>query len=149
MLQRCSQATLNARFNSAHVHVSYAGSWVRDALRDPTCASWVATADTAIVGMASACHQDGKAEVALLVEDKWQRRGVGGELLRRLVATERERGTTNLGATMAAERLVVARSLSRKAGVELRCTIARGEAEITAELARGARGDIRVSDACG
>lgn len=46
---------------------------------------------------------DGEAEIAVLVEDAWQRRGLGRELTARLGALARERGIRTFSGTMLAE----------------------------------------------
>ncbi len=47
-----------------------------------------------IVALGHLLWDGDEAEAALLVEDSWQRRGVGAGLLRRLVSTARELGRT-------------------------------------------------------
>ncbi|MER5466598.1 GNAT family N-acetyltransferase [Streptomyces sp. NPDC002668] len=61
-------------------------------------------------------NQYGGAEVALLVEDTWQRRGIGSLMLRRLADQARERGVTTLVATMAAEHRWLLRAMSNILG---------------------------------
>jgi GNAT superfamily N-acetyltransferase len=57
----------------------------------------VAAADREVVGVASlsAC-EDGVVEVALLVEDGWQRRGLGTRLLSQAARRARGRGATEV-----------------------------------------------------
>lgn len=66
-----------------------------------------------IVAMANLVAEGAMAEVALLVEDTWQRRGVGGALLRRLVAHALEAGYAALVAYTQADNVGMLRSLDR------------------------------------
>jgi GNAT superfamily N-acetyltransferase len=67
-----------------------------------------------VVGIAEAHHgRDGVAEVAVLVEDAWQGRGVGTELFRSLLGGERRRGTRRVRATVMTEHGWLLRRLAR------------------------------------
>jgi GNAT superfamily N-acetyltransferase len=66
-----------------------------------------------VVAMASLVPEGPMAEVALLVEDAWQRRGVGGALMRRLVAYAGRAGFAALVAHAYAENLALLRVLHR------------------------------------
>jgi len=84
MLARCSDHSRYRRF--------LAGSrfWPRRYLTDALSGraghiALVAEVDGAVVALASAVVDDGTAELGLLVEDAYQRRGIGGRLLRVLV----------------------------------------------------------------
>jgi GNAT superfamily N-acetyltransferase len=63
--------------------------------------------------------QDGRWDFAVVVADAWQRRGVGGALLRRLLSAARAAGVTTMsGITLAENRAMVA--LARKLGFAAR-----------------------------
>lgn len=67
-----------------------------------------------IVGVAEA-HPDGNgtSEIAVVVEDEWQRQGIGSRLLSALIVNQRSRGVTAFGATVLAEDAWVLRLLTR------------------------------------
>ena len=66
-----------------------------------------------VVAMANLVAEGAMAEVALLVEDGWQRRGVGGALIRRLVAYAGRAGHAALVAHAYADNLGLLRVLHR------------------------------------
>lgn len=66
-----------------------------------------------VVAMANLVPEGAVAEVALLVEDGWQRRGLGGALMRRLVAYASRGGCAALVAHAYAENLGLLRVLHR------------------------------------
>jgi acetyltransferase len=74
-------------------------------------------------------HDD--AEFSLLVRDDWQRRGLGTELLRRIVDVARREGVGRVTATMLPDNHAMMRIASR-VGFEVRCEP--GDAEATALL---------------
>ncbi|HUA66615.1 MAG TPA: bifunctional acetate--CoA ligase family protein/GNAT family N-acetyltransferase [Alphaproteobacteria bacterium] len=55
------------------------------------------------VGRLSKLHSRNEAEFALLVSDRWQRRGLGSELMRRLVAVARAEKLSHLSAIVQSE----------------------------------------------
>jgi acetyltransferase len=59
------------------------------------------------------------AEFAILVSDAWQHRGLGKELLRRLVAIGRSEGASTITASILPDNLDMQR-VCRKVGFELR-----------------------------
>jgi acetyltransferase len=71
------------------------------------------------------------AEFALLVRDDWQHRGLGTELLRRIVDVARREGVARVTATMLPDNHAMMRIASRL-GFEVRCEP--GDAEATALL---------------
>ena len=75
----------------------------------------------------------GVAELAVMVRDDEQRRGVGALLLRRLIALARWRDVRVLRATLQAENWA-ARHLLRKLGLSYRTEIQHGELTAWAEL---------------
>jgi acetyltransferase len=71
------------------------------------------------VGRLSKIPGEGSAEFAILVSDAWQHRGLGTELLRRLVAIGRSEGVTAITASILPDNLEMQRVCS-KVGFDLR-----------------------------
>ncbi|MFF4383801.1 GNAT family N-acetyltransferase [Kitasatospora sp. NPDC001547] len=90
MHDRCSPAALRQRY---HGPVRDAGRYL-DHLLDPRHGrSYAVTApDGRVVALGHLMWDDDEAELAVLVEDAWQRRGLGLALLRRLSAAARAAG---------------------------------------------------------
>lgn len=90
MHDRCSQRTLGLRY---HGPVADADRYL-DHLLSPRFGRTLAvqTASGKLVALGHLLWDGDETEVALLVEDDWQRRGIGSELLRRLVALAVEAG---------------------------------------------------------
>jgi GNAT superfamily N-acetyltransferase len=112
MFRRCSPATLQRRFHApaAHPPARYL-DWV---LQAPSAAHLALVARTGdhVIGLAEAHRgRDGVAEVAVVVEDTWQRRGVGTELFRALLRSERQLGATRVRATVLTEHAWLPRRL--------------------------------------
>jgi acetyltransferase len=84
------------------------------------------------VGRLSKLHGRNEAEFALLVSDSWQRRGLGSQLLKRLVQVGRDEKLTRITATMLADNREM-QQIARKAGfkVEHRPTGNEYHAELT------------------
>ncbi|MBE4739242.1 MULTISPECIES: GNAT family N-acetyltransferase [Streptomyces] len=83
MHERCSARTLTMRY---HGPVGDADRYLKHLL-SPSFGRTLAvqTASGRLVGLGHLLWDGDETEIALLVEDEWQRRGIGGELLRRLV----------------------------------------------------------------
>jgi RimJ/RimL family protein N-acetyltransferase len=71
------------------------------------------TGDEQVVAMANLLAEGDLGEVALLVEDAWQRRGIGTTLLRRLVAYAARTGFGALVAHARADNTAIQRTLER------------------------------------
>ena len=100
---RCSFDTLYRRF-----HGATGAPLRRELARAATSAdghrSWVAVAGGQVRGVATlAVGRSGQAEVAFLVEDAWQRRGLGRALARRVGAEARGAGHDGLSALVLAD----------------------------------------------
>ncbi|MFJ5899084.1 GNAT family N-acetyltransferase [Streptomyces sp. NPDC093064] len=131
MQARCSARTLGLRY---HGPVGDADRYL-DHLLSPRFGRTLAarTASGRIVGLGHLLWDGDETEVALLVEDAWQRRGVGGELLGRLVAMAVEAGCASVYAvTQAANTGMVA--AMRDLGLPLDFQIEEGTVVITARL---------------
>ncbi|MET8541355.1 GNAT family N-acetyltransferase [Kitasatospora sp. NPDC004799] len=87
---RCSPASLRLRY---HGPVRDAGRYLDHLLDARHGRSYAVTApDGRIVALGHLMWDDGEAELAVLVEDAWQRRGLGLAVLRRLSAAARAAG---------------------------------------------------------
>lgn len=71
------------------------------------------TADGQVVAMASLLAEGELGEISVLVDDSWQRRGLGTTLLRRLAAWAEREGFAALIAHAAADNVAVLRTLRR------------------------------------
>jgi GNAT superfamily N-acetyltransferase len=131
MHQRCSPATLGQRY---HGPVGDADRYL-DHLLSPRFGRTLAayTASGRLVALGHLLWDGDETEVALIVEDGWQRRGIGGELLRRLVAMAAETGSGCVYAvTQSANTGMVA--VMRALGLPLDYQIEQGTLVITAQL---------------
>ncbi|WP_437067359.1 GNAT family N-acetyltransferase [Streptomyces sp. enrichment culture] len=132
MHERCSSQTLSMRY---HGPVKDADRYLNHLL-SPRFGRTIAarTASGRIVGLGHLLWDGDETEIALLVEDTWQRRGIGRELLGRLVAMAAEAGCDSVYAvTKAANTGMVA--AMRGLGLPLDYQIEEGTLVITARLA--------------
>ncbi|MBY8883251.1 GNAT family N-acetyltransferase [Streptomyces sp. PTM05] len=140
MHDRCSSTTLNRRY---HGPVGDAERYLAHLLsprHGRTLA--VETASGRLVALGHLLWDGDETEVALLVEDEWQGRGIGAELLRRLVALAREGGAGAVYAvTKAANTPMVA--AMRGLGLALDFQVEDGTLVITATL-RGQGASVPV-----
>lgn len=133
MFQRCSPATVFRRFHGqvrafprAYLDEALAGS---DAHYAVVCYSGCEA-----VALAS-CRtgEPGSAELGILIEDAWQRRGLGGTLLGELVAHAAGHGIQTLRAQMLTEQGWIIKMLARHG--TWTSAFARGVRDVTLELA--------------
>ncbi|MEU6811337.1 GNAT family N-acetyltransferase [Streptomyces sp. NPDC046831] len=131
MHERCSARTLAMRY---HGPVGDADRYLRHLL-SPRFGRTLAvrTASGRIVGLGHLLWDGDETEVALLVEDEWQRRGVGAELLRRLVAMAVEAGCDSVYAVTQASNTGMVAAM-RGLGLPLDYQIEEGVLVITARL---------------
>lgn len=131
MHERCSQRTLGMRYHGP----------VRDAdrylthLLSPRFGRTLAvqTASGRIVGIGHLLWDGDETEIALLVEDDWQRRGIGSELLGRLVTMAIEAGCESVYAVTQASNTGMVAAM-RGLGLPLDYQIEEGTLVITARL---------------
>jgi GNAT superfamily N-acetyltransferase len=113
MLRRCSPLTRFQRFHGITDGVSYFTQSLTGAARraESIYGAWVAGG---CVGVGSLHVYDRvRAEIAVLVEDDWQRRGVGSALVAALAGKARQSGLTGLRAEVLTENWFVPPALSR------------------------------------
>lgn len=131
MHSRCSARTLGLRY---HGPVDDADRYLDHLLGARFGRTLAArTASGRVVGLGHLLWDGDETEVALLVEDEWQRRGIGGELLGRLVAMAVEAGSTSVYAvTQASDTGMVA--TMRGLGLPLDYQVEEGTLVISARL---------------
>ncbi|MFC4504767.1 MULTISPECIES: GNAT family N-acetyltransferase [Streptomyces] len=139
MHERCSTRTLGLRY---HGPVGDADRYLNHLL-SPRFGRTLAvqTPSGRIVGLGHLLWDGDETEVALLVEDQWQRRGIGAELLGRLVAMAVEAGCASVYAvTQSANTGMVA--AMRGLGLPLDYQIEEGTLVITARLEQEAAEEV-------
>ncbi|MFI6087630.1 GNAT family N-acetyltransferase [Streptomyces sp. NPDC051218] len=131
MHDRCSQRTLGMRY---HGPVRDADRYLNHLL-SPRFGRTLAvrTASGRIVGIGHLLWDGDETEVALLVEDDWQRRGIGTELLGRLVSMAVEAGCESVYAVTQASNTGMVAAM-RGLGLPLDYQIEEGTLVITARL---------------
>ena len=90
MLARCSRATLFHRFHGLTDGVAYFGALLRDGPVQQTLLAWYGST---CVGVATlGVGATGVVDLGVLVEDAWQRRGIGTQLTASLLDGARAEG---------------------------------------------------------
>ncbi|MEV7175498.1 GNAT family N-acetyltransferase [Kitasatospora sp. NPDC093679] len=135
MHRRCSSDTLRKRY---HGPVKDADRYLEHLL-DPRHGQTLAVedADGRIVALAHLMWDDDGAEVALLVEDDWQRQGLGVDLLRRMAALALEAGVATVYAVTHSSNTGLI-STMRRLSAPLDYQVEDGTLVITAHLAEAA-----------
>ncbi|MER6331649.1 GNAT family N-acetyltransferase [Streptomyces sp. NPDC001034] len=132
MHERCSARTLSLRY---HGPVGDADRYLNHLLSPRFGRTLAAqTPSGRIVGLGHLLWDGDETEVALLVEDDWQRRGVGAELLRRLVGLAREAHCDSVYAVTQASNTGMVAAM-RGLGLPLDYQVEEGTLVITARLA--------------
>ncbi|MFF7533404.1 GNAT family N-acetyltransferase [Streptomyces bobili] len=131
MHERCSSRTLSMRY---HGPVGDADRYLNHLL-SPRFGRTLAvrTPSGRIVGLGHLLWDGDETEVALLVEDEWQRRGIGAELLGRLVAMALEAGCESVYAVTQASNTGMVAAM-RGLDLPLDYQIEEGTLVITARL---------------
>ena len=116
MALRCSAASLYGRFLMVVTPDTAASMLVAGVASDSTT-WWLAEVGRRGVGIgATHMFDDGSAEISLLVEDGWQRRGVATGLLPDLVEEARVRHAPHIWVTALGERVPIIRKLAEGVG---------------------------------
>lgn len=137
---RCSERTLSLRY---HGPVADADRYLGHLLSPRFGRTLAATtASGRLVALGHLLWDGDETEVALLIEDDWQRRGIGSELLRRLVALAVEARCDSVYAVTQASNTGMVAAM-RGLGLPLDYQIEEGTLVITARLAT-AEADPRV-----
>ncbi|MDQ0778832.1 N-acetylglutamate synthase-like GNAT family acetyltransferase [Streptomyces aurantiacus] len=131
MHERCSQRTLRLRY---HGPVGDADKYLKHLL-SPHFGRTLAvqTASGRVVGLGHLLWDGDETEIALLVEDEWQRRGIGGELIGRLVAMAVEAGCESVYAVTQSSNTGMVAAM-RGLGLPLDYQVEEGTLVITARL---------------
>jgi GNAT superfamily N-acetyltransferase len=137
MHERCSKTTLAQRY---HGPVNEAHRYLRHLLSPRFGRTLAArTASGKLVALGHLLWDGDETEVALVVEDDWQHRGIGSELLRRLARLARDAGSTDIYAVTQASNTAMVAAM-RKLGMPLDHQVEDRTLVITARLtADGAR----------
>ncbi|RII13950.1 hypothetical protein DSC45_21855 [Streptomyces sp. YIM 130001] len=130
--QRCSKRTLSLRY---HGPGGDADRYLNHLLSPRFGRTLAArTASGRMVALGHLLWDGDETEVALLVEDDWQRRGIGRELLGKLVALALETGSTSVYAVTQAQNTAMVASM-RALELPLDYQVEEGTLVITARLA--------------
>ncbi|WP_156723710.1 GNAT family N-acetyltransferase [Streptomyces apocyni] len=135
MHERCSKSTLSMRYHGPAGDVDRYLKHLLSPRFGRTLA--VQTASGRLVALGHLLWDGDETEVALLVEDDWQRRGIGTELLNRLVALAAEAGCDSVYAVTKASNTGMVAAM-RGLGLPLDYQIEEGTLVITARPAHRA-----------
>ncbi|MEU9237833.1 GNAT family N-acetyltransferase [Streptomyces subrutilus] len=131
MHDRCSERTLGLRY---HGPVSDADAYLGHLLSPRFGRTLAATTVSGkLVALGHLLWDGDETEVALLIEDEWQRRGIGSELLRRLISMAVEAGCDSVYAVTRASNTGMVAAM-RGLGLPLDYQIEEGTLVITARL---------------
>lgn len=134
---RCSPATLQQRYLGPVGEVDRYLTHLLDPRFGHTLAAESPAGD--LVALGHLLWDDVETEVALLVEDAWQRRGVGGGLLRRLVTLAAQAGCETVYAVTRPGNAGMVAAM-RATGLPLRREVQEGDVVLSARLAPAAAG---------
>jgi GNAT superfamily N-acetyltransferase len=132
MLGRCSHASLFHRFHGFTDGVAYFGALLRDRPDDQTLLAW---SGRSCVGVATLGVGDtGVVDLGVLVEDAWQRRGIGTRLIASLLDEARAKGLTTVHADVLVDDAFILQALRRIAPLSVSAD--RGSFSIEIDLSR-------------
>jgi GNAT superfamily N-acetyltransferase len=132
MLARCSRASLFHRFHGFSDGVAYYAAVLRDRPLDHTL---FARHGSMCVGVASlGVGAMGAIDLAVLVEDAWQRRGIGSQLTASILDGARARGVSTVHADVLGDDAFIVQALRRIGSLTV--TIERGTYAIDIDINR-------------
>jgi GNAT superfamily N-acetyltransferase len=141
MVGRCSRASLFHRFHGFTDGMDYFGELFRDRPLEQTLLAWHRSM---CVGVATlGAGTTGVFDLGVLVEDAWQRRGIGTHLAESLVDCARARGLSTVHADVLGDDLFILESL-RRIG-PLTVSIESGSYSIDVELGSEPRQPSRIA----
>jgi GNAT superfamily N-acetyltransferase len=111
MVHRCSRQTLFRRFHSYTDGHAYLRSLFGDDWRQPTLLAWYGTVCIGVGSLGG--DSAASADLGVLVEDSWQRRGVGSRLVSALFDVARAAGMTRVHADVLGDDQFILRTLRR------------------------------------
>jgi N-acetylglutamate synthase-like GNAT family acetyltransferase len=111
MLSRCSRMSLFHRFHGFTDAAHYFGALLRKGPVDQTFLAWYGSRCVGVASLGGGAS--GVSDLGVLIEDAWQRRGVGTRLVVSLLADARARGTTTLHADVLGDDLFILQFLRR------------------------------------
>jgi GNAT superfamily N-acetyltransferase len=109
MVERCSPSSLFHRFHG----ITDGKAYVRHLVTTSGHETLTAWSGARCVGLATLARSANDHELGVLVEDDWQRRGIGTDLITRLVASARARGIDQIVADVLGEDGFVLSALRR------------------------------------
>jgi GNAT superfamily N-acetyltransferase len=132
MLGRCSRASLYHRFHGFTDGAAYFAALLRDRPAGQVRLAW---SRSACVGVADlGVSETGIVDLGVLVEDAWQRRGIGTRLIASLLDDARAHGVTTVHADVLADDVFLLRVLRQIA--PLRASAGSGSYSIDVDLRR-------------
>jgi GNAT superfamily N-acetyltransferase len=112
MLERCSKVSLQRRFHVISDGLSYVTRLLAGATGEIGYGAWLAGR---CVGLASLHVADeSSADMGVLVEDGWQRHGVGSALVTQLIERARQEGLSTVRADVLADNYFIPSKLARR-----------------------------------
>jgi N-acetylglutamate synthase-like GNAT family acetyltransferase len=135
MLTRCSRATLVRRFHGFTDGVAYTRALLRDQPNGDTLVAWNGSSCVALATLG--IDATGIADLGVLVEDAWQRRGVGTRLITSLLDGARAKGVTTVHADVLGDDKFILRTLGRIAPISV--SVARGTLSVEIDLGNAGR----------
>lgn len=131
MHARCSAETVRRRYHAPVPHLSH--RLARALLAPRRGLSMVATVDGELVGVGLLAFEDETADLGIMVEDRWQRRGHGTRLLRALAEAAAGQGVQSITCLVQPDNPAVLATVHR-AGLRARVSFADGLSRYTVPI---------------
>jgi N-acetylglutamate synthase-like GNAT family acetyltransferase len=111
MLRRCSRTSLLHRFHGFTDGVNYFEALLQDGPVDQTFLAWCQSTCVAVATLGA--RATGVVDLGVLVEDGWQRRGIGAWLVASLLVNARANGVTTVHADVLGDDRFILEALRR------------------------------------